>query len=181
MFARLLHPVRTEERAEGCAPLANRTLPRIMCGRESEPRTGVCHADTTLRAIWRLESSRAGTVLHVARSQAAASSIAVQPVRSRTGYGDVSPRRSVAICRRSGRPSDEMPTSPVIVGQMEVLRTCPAERKCRRAERRRRQSKPDLHRRPSLPNAQHHLPAEAGEAAGAGQVDVLVGRGEFRY
>src|SRR5665647_3094 len=110
MFARLLHPVRTEERAEGCAPLANRTRPRIMCGRESEPRTGVCHADTTLRAIWRLENSRAGTVLHVARSRAAASSIAVQPVRSRTGYGDVSRRWKLALSRSAPPAADTLPT-----------------------------------------------------------------------
>src|SRR5665647_3697316 len=110
MFARLLHPVRTEERAEGCAPLANRTRPRIMCGRESEPRTGVCHADTTLRAIWRLESSRAGTVLHVARSRAAASSIAVQPVRSRTGLGVPSFVNKGLVCSTFERTADDVQT-----------------------------------------------------------------------
>src|SRR5665647_3415300 len=73
-------------------------------------RTGVCHADTTLRAIWRLESSRAGTVLHVARSRAAASSIAVQPVRSRTGYGDVSRRWKLALSRSAPPAADTLPT-----------------------------------------------------------------------
>jgi hypothetical protein len=31
-----------------------------MCGRESEPRTGLCHADVTLSAARQMESSRAG-------------------------------------------------------------------------------------------------------------------------
>ena len=41
----------------GHSPLAGIEM---MCGRETEPANGLCHADATLCATWRLDSSGAG-------------------------------------------------------------------------------------------------------------------------
>ena len=97
MGARAPHPDLTEEHTEACTALPDRTRPRSMCGRESEPGNGLRHAGVTLYATCRLESGWDGRLLPIRPRLCRAQSI--------TGLSSLRSAEAMCVRRVSSRPS----------------------------------------------------------------------------